>query len=147
MEGWEYIVREVCCFPAFIWLAWQDKKYLGISRLGLFVTSVLIVTAGLFAEASWQSRFGGVAVGIVLLVFGLFSNGAMGAADAVIITACGAAFGLYETVGLSFFAALYAGIFSGVLLIAKKVKRKSRIPFLPFVLLGYVTMRILMYTA
>lgn len=146
MEEWKYIVREVCCIPAFVWLAWQDKKYLGISRLGLFLTSVLIVVSGVFAEVFWQSRLGGVAFGVVLLVFGLFSKGAMGVADAVVIAACGAAFGLYETVGLSFFAALYAGIFSGVLLIAKKVKRKSRIPFLPFVLLGYVTMRILMYT-
>jgi len=146
MENIGFIMREVCCIPAFIWLAWQDKKYMGISRTGLVLTSAMIMGAGFFAGTSWQSRLGGMAVGILLLVFGLFSNGAMGLADAVIIMACGIAFGLYETVALSFFGALYAGVFSGILLLAKKVKRKSRIPFLPFLLLGYVTMRILVCT-
>ncbi len=146
MDNFGLIMREVFCVPAFVWLAWQDKKYLGISRVGLVVTSALIIGAGLFAGTSWQSRLGGVAVGILLLVFGLFSGGAMGLADAVVITACGVAFGLYETVALGFFAALYAGLFSGVLLLAKKVKRKSKIPFLPFLFLGYVTMRILVCT-
>lgn len=146
MDNIGFIMREVCCIPAFIWLAWQDKKYLGISGPGLVLTSAMIVGAGIFAGTSWQSRMGGVAVGLLLLVFGLFSNGALGLADGVIITACGIAFGLYETVALSFFAAVYAGVFSGVLLLARKVKRKSRIPFLPFLFLGYVTMRILICT-
>lgn len=146
MEGWEYALRELCSIPTFVWLAWQDKKHLGISRPGLIVSVALLVTAGVFGEVSLQSRLSGGAVGVLLLMFGIFSKEALGLADAVIIAACGVAFGLYETVALSFFAAVYAGVFSVIMLVAKKATRKSRIPFLPFLLLGYVTMRILVCT-
>ncbi|MBQ8799652.1 MAG: hypothetical protein IJZ55_08820 [Lachnospiraceae bacterium] len=146
MEGWQYVVRELCYIPTLVWLARQDKKYLGISRSGLVVSAVFLVLGGLFAAVPWQSRLGGVAVGILLIVFGVFSGGALGIADAVVITACGVGLGLYEAVALCFFAALYAGGVSAILLLTKKVKRKSRIPFLPFLLLGYGTMRILVCT-
>ena len=82
-------------------------------------------------------------VGAVILLFAYFSKEAIGYADGVIILACGVAFGLYETVTAVFFAAVFAGCFSGVLLVAKKAGKKSRIPFLPFLLLGYVAMRML----
>lgn len=146
MEGWQCVVRELCYIPTLGWLAWQDKKYLGISRAGLAVSVMFLVFGGVFVVMPWQSRLGGFAIGVLLLVFGLFSGGALGVADAVVISACGVGFGLYETVALCFFAALYAGLVSAILLLAKKVKRKSRIPFLPFLFLGYGTMRILVCT-
>lgn len=146
MEGWQYIVRELCSIPVLIWLAWQDKKYLGISKTGLIVSAVLLTAGGLCVAVPWQSRVGGLAVGVILMVFGLFSDGALGLADAVVVAVCGVGFGLYETVALCFFAALYAGIVAAILLLTKRAKRKSRIPFLPFLLLGYGTMRILVCT-
>ena len=81
-------------------------------------------------------------VGVVMLVFACFSGEAIGVADGVIILVSGVAFGLYETVVFCFLAALYAGAVSGVLLLVKRAGRKTRIPFFPFLLLGYVTMRV-----
>lgn len=138
-EGW----REFLVLPTLLWLALQDKKHLGITRTGLVIASGILLIGGSFYAVGWQSRVGGLAVGGLLLLFGYFSEGAIGIADGVIISACGAAFGIYEAVALCFFAALYAAVFSLVLLLLKKAERKSRIPFLPFLLLGYVTMRML----
>ena len=135
--------RELLVLPTLLWLALQDKKYLGIGRLGLLIASGILLIAGYFGTVGWQSRVGGLAVGSVLLMFGYFSKEAIGIADGVMITVCGVAFGIYETVALCFFAALYAAVVSLVLLLLKKVGRKSRIPFLPFLLLGYITMRLL----
>lgn len=143
MEGWESMVRELCSMPTLLWLALQDKKYLGVTRSSLLAASGILLFAGCFCKADWQSRLGGAAVGVILLLFSFFSKEAIGVADGVIIFVCGVAFGLYETVALCFFAAVYAGCFSGVLLVTKKVGRKSRIPFFPFLLLGYITMRVL----
>lgn len=144
METWEYVVRELCCVPTFLWLALQDKRYLGITRKGLVISSAVLLLGGWFGTVSWQSRIGGAMMGVVLLVFAYFSREAIGIADGVIILVSGVAFGLYETVVLCFMAALYAGAVSGVLLLVKKAGRKTRIPFLPFLLLGYVTMRAIM---
>lgn len=135
--------RELLTLPTLLWLAIQDKKYLGITRIGLIISAGILLIAGCFQTADIQSRVGGLAVGVLLLLFGYFSKGAVGIADGVIIAACGVAFGVYETVTICFFAALYAAAFSFVLLLRKKVGRKSRIPFLPFLLLGYVTTRLL----
>ncbi len=135
--------RELLALPTLLWLAIQDKKHLGITRRGLLIASGVLLIAGCFSTVEWQSRVGGVAVGALLLFFGYFSKEAIGIADGVIVSVCGVAFGIYETVAICFFAALYTALFSFVLLLLKKVGKKSRIPFLPFLLLGYVTMRLL----
>lgn len=141
MEVWKVALREVCSMPVLLWLAIQDKRYLGIPRLQLWIGAGILLLAGFFCECSWQERVGGAAFGAVLFAFVYFSKEAMGVADSVVVTACGIAFGLYEAVVLCFVTSLYAGGYSMVLLLAKKAGRKSRIPFLPFLLLGYVTLR------
>ena len=118
------IWRELLVLPTLLWLALQDKKHLGVTRLGLVIASGVLLIAGYFYTAGWQSRVGGLAVGALLLLFGYFSKEAVGIADGVIISVCGVAFGIYETVALCFFAALYTAVFSFVLLLLKKVGRK-----------------------
>lgn len=137
------IWRELLVLPTLLWLALQDKKYLGLTKVGLVIASGIILVGGCLYPLDWQSRMGGMAVGSLLLLFGYFSKEAIGIGDGIVISVCGAAFGIYETVALCFFSALYAAVFSFALLMLRKVGRKSRIPFLPFLLLGYVTMRLL----
>lgn len=143
MESWKSIVAELCALSALLWLALQDKKHLGVTRWGLVIASGILLIAGCFSGADWKSRMGGGMIGVILLLFGYFSKEAIGLADGVVVLVCGVAFGLYETVTMTFFAALFAGGVSIVLLAVKRVGKKSRIPFLPFLLLGYATMRIL----
>ncbi len=143
MEVWGGVIGEVGGAVTLLGLALQDKKHLGISRSQLLLASVILLVVGQLDEVTWQSRLGGAMVGVVLLLFGYFSKEAIGIADGAVILVCGVAFGLYKTVGMTFFAACYAGVCSMVLLLLKKVGKKSRIPFLPFLLLGYLTMRIL----
>lgn len=147
MELWERAVRELGSMPVLLWLALLDKKHLEIKKSVLFVAAAVLLAAGSAGDAMLPSRLGGGALGVLLLFFCRFSKEAMGMADGILILVCGVAFGLYETAALCFFAALYAGIFSAVLLITHKAGRKSRIPFLPFLLLGYVTMALILHTA
>jgi len=102
--------RELLVLPTLLWLALQDKKYLGIGRLGLLIASGILLIAGCFDTVGWQSRVGGLAVGSLLLMFGYFSKEAIGTADGVIILVCGAAFGLLETVTFTFFATPERGL-------------------------------------
>lgn len=146
MDGWGYAIRELCGIPALLWLAIQDKRHLGVTRKSLVAAVLLLLVAGCFETVTWESRLGGAMIGVVLLLFGYFSKEAIGLADGILILVCGVAFGLYETMMLCFFATVYAGGCSVVLLLAGKVGKKSRIPFLPFVLLGYITMRLFLYS-
>lgn len=143
MEVWQVAMREVCVMPVFLWLAIQDKRHLGISRLRLWVGTAVLLLAGFFCTCTWQERVGGAAFGAVLFAFIYFSKEALGVADGVVLTACGIAFGVYEVVVLCFLASLYAAGYAVVLLLTKRAGRKSRIPFLPFLLLGYATLRVI----
>lgn len=146
MEVWERAVRELAVMLVLLWLALLDKKHLEIKKGILFVAAAVLLAAGSVGNTTLPLRLGGGAFGILLLFFCRFSEEAMGMADGVLIFVCGLAFGLYETAALCFFAALYAGIFSAVLLVTHRAGRKSRIPFLPFLLLGYVTVALILHT-
>lgn len=135
--------RELLVLPTLLWLALQDRRHLGVTRAGLVIASGILLAAGCFQKVGWQQRAGGLAVGLFLLLFAYFSGEAVGFADGIVVSVCGVAFGIYEGVALCFFAALYASVFSFALLLLKRAGRKSRIPFLPFLLLGYLTMRFL----
>lgn len=147
MELWEKAVRELGSMPVLLWLALTDKRHLEIKRISLFAAAGMLFVAGSVGDVALSSRLGGGAFGVLLLFFCRFSEEAMGLADGFLIFVCGLAFGLSETAALCFFAALYAGIFSAALLITQRAGRKSRIPFLPFLLLGYVTMALILHTA
>ncbi len=146
MKNWEVLLREGLCIPTLLWLAWQDIRHLGITGKGLVVASGLLLLGGWFGEVGWQSRLGGAFVGVFLLLFAYFSKEAIGMADGVIVLVSGIAFGMLETVTFCFFAAVYTGAVSTVLLLLKKAGRKTRIPFFPFLFLGYITMRVLVWT-
>lgn len=143
MEVWRCAVRELCGMPALLWLALQDRKHMGVPCVGLGICVAVLLIGGSFGAVSLQSRMGGALFGGLLLMFAFFSKEAIGQGDAILLCVCGVAFGLYETVTSSFFAALYAGGYAALLLVKKQAGRKSRIPFLPFFLLGYITMRLI----
>lgn len=146
MELWEKAVRELVSMPVLLWLALLDRKHLEIGKITLAAASAILLAVGSIGEVSLFSRLGGAAFGVLLLFFCRFSKEAMGMADGILILVCGVAFGLYETVTLSFFAALYAGCFSAILLVTHRAGKKSRIPFLPFLLLGYITMALFLHS-
>lgn len=145
MELWESVVREVCSMAVLLWLALKDKKYMEIKRSALVIAAIVLLFAGGVGSVELWSRVGGAAFGVMLLLFCCFSKEALGRADGIVILVCGIAFGLQVTVALCFFGALYAGLFSGILLLTHRAGRKSRIPFLPFLLLGYVSVALLLH--
>lgn len=137
----EDLWSELVIMPTLLGLAIQDKRYLGVARPGLAIASGLLLAVGFFREVSWQSRAGGLALGALLLLSGYFSKEAIGVADGIVVSVCGVSLGVYESATMCFFAAGYTAAFALILLLLKKVGKKSRLPFLPFLLLGYITMR------
>lgn len=62
----------------------------------------------------------------------------LGYGDSVIITVCGISLGAQRCLWIVFTALLWAALYGAVLFIFKKYGRKKEIPFVPFLLLGYV---------
>ena len=80
----------------------------------------------------------GMTLGAVLVAVSKWSKEALGIGDALLILMIGMGMGIYQTALVVFYALFVTSVVCAVLLMMKRVGKKTRIPFVPFLLLGYV---------
>ncbi|HWT74742.1 MAG TPA: prepilin peptidase [Mobilitalea sp.] len=83
-------------------------------------------------------RIGGVAVGVLIIMTSLITGGKIGLGDGILLCVTGLGLGFWGNLELFAIALLLAAIVSIGLLILRLADRKKSIPFVPFMLLGYV---------
>lgn len=126
-----------------IWLlflaavSWQDIRKKEISGKLLILMGVVGTVIQIFEKSvSLGSWIGGIVLGLVLLFLGFVTRESIGYGDGWLILVMGMSLGF----GTSFFSFLLglgiSALVSGWLLMFKRVKRKYRIPFAPFLLMG-----------
>lgn len=130
----------------------QDVKTRKLSNRGLIVGGIAVVIllltewlcsgwiAGVSAairSVPWE-RLMGALPGLGLLVLSYGMRGQIGRGDAYLMCISGAALGVKQGMALLFYALLLAGSISLVLLVLRKVKKDTKIPFVPFLLGGYL---------
>lgn len=76
--------------------------------------------------------------GIIFFVFTFASKGAVGTGDGIVILALGTILGIENTFNAIFYATVLASVSSLVLISLKKANKKTRLPFVPFLLFGTV---------
>ena len=98
-----------------------------------------------FGMVSWIGAFGGelghllgVLVGVVALLFARISRQTMGYGDGLVLCNLGITLGLGACLRVLFVGFITGGVWALLLLIGKKANRKSRLPFVPFLFLGYL---------
>ncbi len=109
-----------------------------------FGTSVVLLVFRVVSvqrnEVSWIMAFSGVIVGIGLILLAKLSRGGIGAGDGVVFVVTGLVLEMWENVILLFMSLWIVGILGAILLVIRRVRRKTLIPFVPFILLGYGVM-------
>lgn len=128
-------------------IAWIDGKEKRIpNRILAVLTGIRAILLLLEGIAYWEyamtiliSAAGGALVGggIFLLCYFL-ARGGMGAGDVKLLAVTGFYMGLGIIFTDIFLSILIAALYSGLLLIRKKIKMKEEISFAPFVLAGTV---------
>ena len=112
------------------------KKEVSIRTAG--IAAVLAVVLHIIAEETgfwvWLS---GLIPGILVLLTGRATKEAIGYGDGIAILICGLFLGVRGCMGSVIIGLFLTFPVSLILLIRKKADRKSRIPFLPFLLAGY----------
>jgi len=74
--------------------------------------------------------------GALLLFLSFISREGIGYGDGLIVLAAGPSLGFYDLLTMLMTAIILSGLFSGLLLIFKRAKRKTRIAFAPFLAAG-----------
>ena len=110
---------------------------------GIVFWAMLTLVEIFIAHTSWQqlllfSLTGAGVCGGVLFVIALIVKSALGMGDVKMFFVIGLLYGLSNTYSILLFSVLVMAIVSIVLLIMKKVTRKTAIPMAPFVAFGFL---------
>ncbi len=103
----------------------------------IFALIVACCVGAITQELSWKLMVGGVAIGIVMVGASLLSQGRIGIGDGMSLIVTGVCLGLYDNLSILSYGACFAGLYAMILLAIKK-RGDYKIPFLPFLLVGYV---------
>ncbi len=121
----------------------SDLKNRCISGWRILAFSVfgIVLNFLLYYQSVW-SIVGGVVVGIVLLLYAIFTKGAVGIGDGIMFVCLGIYLGLSDNMRLLFFSLIAAALAGGIFILAKKKSIKTQIPFMPCVLAAYILMTV-----
>lgn len=99
-----------------------------------FAGTVLAVFA---ARYTFWELITGISVGLVMIIISLVTKGQIGFGDALLFVVSGL-FSGKGNIGLLMLSLFLCAMASGALFVTGQVKRKDRIPFVPFVLMAYI---------
>ena len=135
LELWQWLLMAVVLIPASI-KDIRTKRINGyICIMGILVA--LFVRENLLKEESLKLMTD-LIPGVLVYAIALFSRERIGKGDALTLMFIGAVTGI-ETVLMTLFISFSVAAFlSAVLLAFKKVKRDTKLPFLPFLSIGVI---------
>ena len=132
------MTRAMLLLLLFAGAVWDIKKReipLLLPVFGFGIGLLLRILAGFGSVAVLAA---GCLPGLILLTAGCLSKEAVGYGDGAMLVCAGIFLPFSETLMLLVLSLLLAAVGAGILLAAKKMKRKETLPFLPFLLAGYV---------
>ncbi len=119
--------------------SYRDIRFKSLRTGTLLLSAALGVWMHLwFARIGLWDMAGGMAVGVSLYLIAHVSGERIGKGDALLVMVCGIFLGFWETIILLWIAFLFAGLFGFAIMKLCHVGREYEIPFVPFLLVGYV---------
>ena len=135
LELWQWILMAVVLIPSVI-RDIRTKRINGFICL-VGILAALFVREKMLGEAS-KTLMVDLIPGLIMYALAFFSDERIGKGDAVTLLFIGAVAGI-ETVLLSMFVSFFAAAAISIVLLAlKKVRKDTRLPFLPFLSLGVI---------
>lgn len=106
----------------------------------LILAGFLVLLAGTIwnGEFNFLYRLGGMSLGLILLCISFITKGQIGVGDGLIVCITGLCLGFSENAMLLVISLFGSAIFSIALLSFRLAGRKKAIPFVPFLLFGYM---------
>ena len=137
------MVKKVTLLGILGLAAWQDVRNRKVSvRLlgGAAIAGLLCF--GCFRQITAADMLLGSAIGAVLLLLGFVTGEKIGYGDGVLVLVCGIFLGFAENLQLLCAALVLVEAVGLFLIIVKRKGRRHRIPFIPFLLAGYLLLLI-----
>lgn len=138
MKGGGYAIK-ILIVLVLMYFAFVDCKKKCISKWPLILLSIIVAICTIVVkELSIIEMIGGITVGFIMILISLLTKQKLGLGDGILITIMGAFLGFQTTLLMILYALTVSAIYSMILLVIKHVNRQYRIPFIPFILIGYI---------
>ncbi len=122
-----------------LFTAIQDLRSKHISNWSILAGAVLICISIPFSHSlTLVDRGFGILVGILVILISKATKGKIGMGDGLLLSVTGLGLGFWGNLELFALALFAAAIVSIALLITRLANRKTSIPFVPFLFLGYI---------
>ena len=129
---------EVSIFIVLIFLGIEDVKSFEVND-ELFYLLIILNFSSIYMHYYLFSFLDFICLIVIFHILYIFTRGGLGYGDIKIFCVLALNLNLFEGVYLLIFTFLYAGFFAIGLIILKKVKRKTKLPLVPFIALSYLT--------
>lgn len=116
-----------------------DIRKREISLVSIIIYGIVgIVMLFIEKSTSLSSTVGGLLIGIGIMILNKLTKDGIGIGDGYIVMITGIYLGFQRNAALILYAMLLAAGYSVFLLTIKKVDKKEKIPFVPFLFLSYL---------
>lgn len=114
----------------------RDKK---LSVFLIFLGFICLFPFSLvFDKVSIYNRLGGLLLGLFLIAMTYITRGQIGIGDGLFIMVIGVCFGFGISSTMLIYGLVLSALISLCMILLRKGKRDTRIPFIPFLFLGYL---------
>lgn len=109
-------------------------------HLGFLISGFLLSAAGWRYHSDTGSVYiaAGFFAGVCCMIISRLTREAFGYGDSILVMITGSFLGIWELLYMMLFASVLASAYSVVMMIRKKLSKKSAIPFVPFLASAYV---------
>lgn len=130
----------ICC-GILLWESITDIKMKKIHITGAVTIGILGVIKWIVThDFSIISFLSSISIGIILLVISLLTEEKLGRGDAFYLIALGVFLEFSRMICMCMISFFTVAIFGIIMMIMKKMTKKSKVPFLPFITLGFMMM-------
>ncbi|MCQ2537210.1 MAG: prepilin peptidase [Lachnospiraceae bacterium] len=115
-----------------------DIRRRSINIAAIIVFLALMVVLAILGPNDVKRILLGIIPGAVTVLLAIASRGKVGIGDGIILSGIGLWCGLQETLSIYFVSLLICSAVGVFMMIGKKASIKTELPFLPFLLVGYL---------
>lgn len=114
-----------------------------ISMASVIITGGVGLILWILHRENAVGILGGILIGLILMLLAKFTEEKIGYGDGWVFVVTGIYIGFRANLYLLFLSLFFSAIISMILLICKKAKRKTELPFVPFMVPAYLLLLVI----
>ncbi len=132
------IIRILLNIGALVFFSAEDIRKKTVSARAAAVLAAANIVFSLIFKIAVPDILLSVVPGVIFILISIVTRGKIGLGDGIVLTAAGIGQGITEMFFTELIALMISAIFGIILILTKKASPKTALPFIPFILAGFL---------